>query len=53
VRDEWNLFCPDPRKRTKLLTGVQRGLGVYEAAVAAGYSERHAARLAAWPASWL
>ncbi|MDP2859992.1 MAG: hypothetical protein Q8P50_18795 [Bacillota bacterium] len=45
LRDEWNLFTFDPRKREKLEEALERGLGVFEAAVAAGYSDRHARRL--------
>lgn len=48
LRDEWNLFCPDAEKRAKLQEGLERGLSVYEAALAAGYSDRHARRLEWW-----
>jgi len=36
---------PDPDKRAKLGEGLERGLSVYEAALGAGYSDRHARRL--------
>jgi len=48
LRDEWHLFAPDPDKRAKLDEGLKRGLSVYEAALAAGYSDRHARRLEWW-----
>ena len=48
LRDEWHLFTPDPEKRAKLEEGLERGLSVDEA----GYSARHAARLAEWPEGW-
>jgi len=48
LRDEWNLFCPDPEKRAKLGEGLERGLSVYEAALEAGYSDRHAWWLEWW-----
>jgi hypothetical protein len=40
---------PDPDKRAKLGEGLERGLSVYEAALGAGYSDRHARRLEWWP----
>ena len=52
LRDEWHLFIPDPQKRAKLEEGLERGLSVDEAALEAGYSARHAARLAEWPEGW-
>ena len=48
LRDKWNLFCSDPEKRRKLGEGLERGLSVYEAALEAGYSDRHARRLEWW-----
>ena len=48
LRDGWNLFTPDPEKRRRLQEGLQGGLSVYEAALGAGYSDRHARRLAWW-----
>jgi len=48
LRDKWNLFCPDSEKRAKLEDGLECGLSVYEAALEAGYSDRHARRLEWW-----
>jgi len=45
LRDEWNLFTPDPEKRRRLEQGLERGLPPYQAALEAGYSDRHARRL--------
>jgi hypothetical protein len=48
LRNEWNEFRPDEERRAKLLQALQRGLAVYEAALEAGYSDRHARRLVWW-----
>jgi hypothetical protein len=48
LRNQWNEFTPDSEKRAKLEEGLKRGLSVYEAALGAGYSDRHARRLAWW-----
>jgi hypothetical protein len=48
LRNEWHMFTPDPDRRAKLLQGLQCGLSVYEAALEAGYSDRHARRLVWW-----
>jgi len=48
LRNQWNEFAPDSEKRAKLKEGLERCLSVYEAAVEAGYSDRHARRLVWW-----
>jgi hypothetical protein len=48
LRNQWHEFIPDSEKRAKLEDGLERGLSVYEAALEAGYSERHARRLEWW-----
>ena len=48
LRNTWHLFTPDPEKRAKLGAGLERGLSVYEAALEAGYSYRHARRPEWW-----
>jgi hypothetical protein len=48
LRNEWHMFTPDPDRRAKLLQGLQCGLSVHEAALKAGYSDRHARRLEWW-----
>lgn len=42
LRNQWHEFTLDAEKRAKLEEGLQRGLSVYEAALEAGYSDRHA-----------
>jgi hypothetical protein len=42
------MFTPDPDRRAKLDEGLERGLSVYEAALEAGYTDRHARRLEWW-----
>ena len=48
LRNQWNEFTPDSEKRAKLGEGLEHGLSVYEAALEAGYSDRHARRLEWW-----
>ncbi|GAF82817.1 unnamed protein product [marine sediment metagenome] len=56
LRNEWNEFVPDPDRRAKFCRELQRldpGAAafrdwsvIYEAAIRAGYTSRHARRLA-------
>jgi len=48
LRNQWNEFAPDSEKRARLEEGLRRELSVYEAALEAGYSDRHARRLEWW-----
>lgn len=48
LRNQWHMFTPDPDRRAKLDEGLERGLSVYEAALEAGYTDRHARRLEWW-----
>jgi len=48
LRNQWNEFTPDSEKRAKLEEALERGLSLYEAALEAGYSDRHARRLEWW-----